>query len=1284
MDLDLYPVRRQALRLWRGRWSGGTVRSLLGGAAVVLAAEVLFGRRSSGTFAGIPVWNGIPFGLLVNGAVIGTLYGLVAFGMILVYKATRVINFAQAAMGSFPALGALLLVAGRGWPYWAGVLVMLVGSALVGALIEIVLLRPFAARPRLIVTVVTIGVSYLLTFLESKEPDVLTGSALAPVSFPTPFSGFRFDAGGLLVNGDYVAVVVVAGATLVGLAALLRYTRIGIAIRASAENADRALLLGIPVQRVTTLVWVLATVLAGIAAFLRGPVVGLPVGTGVSPAVLLYGLAAAVVARMDSLPLALGAGMGLGVMEQASVYGTSKPDLSVALVLPVVLGALLLRRRSLSRALDSVVSSFKVLQEHRQVPLELRGLTQVRVARLGGALLVAGLALGAPYLLGSNRADTASFIAICAMVAVSMVVLSGWAGQVSLGQFAFVGIGAAVAGSLATRLDADFFVTLAAAGVAGAVAAVLIGLPALRTQGLFLAVVTLAFAATVRNLVLNRDYLGGVLPESDATINRPVLWDRVDTSGGTAYYYVCLAGLVLAVLCARALRRSRSGRLFIGVRDNVRAAQSYGVSATVTRLSAFAVSGFLAALAGALFAYQQGSLDPQSFSVEMSLEVFIFTVIGGLSGVGPAVAGAVAFESLRLLKPVQAVLGETPTASFIDTFFVHGSPLLVLTFAPGGLGQLFYAGRDRWLRAVARRHDLLVPSLLADRRAEDVVLEDAAGMAVAPAHQERPPFSPASDAVLVCRGVDAGYDGVQVLFGVDLEVRRGEVLALLGTNGAGKSTLLRVVSGLLPASAGTVSLDGVDVTSVGPVGMARRRVVQVPGGRGVFPTLTVAEHFTVAAWLLRADPDVDARREEVLRRFPRLQERWDQMAGNLSGGEQQQLALGMAFLSLPELLIIDELSLGLAPAIVEQLLDLVREINARGTAIVLVEQSVNVALTVADRAYFMEKGEVRFEGRTTELLERDDIVRSVFLEGSGRSQSSGRSQRGGRSTSAEVRAERAALPAESRAVVLEAQELAVSFGGVRAVREVSFALREGEILGLIGPNGAGKTTVFDLLSGFLPPTRGRVLLLGEDVTEASPDARARAGLGRSFQDARIFSSLTVAENLALSLERHLAVRDHAAAALGLPAVREVEEDIAWTVADLVELMHLGAFRDKFVAELSTGSRRVVDLAMAIAHDPAVLVLDEPSSGIAQRETEALGPLLERIRTETGCAMVVIEHDMPLITGLSDRLLALELGRVIAEGTPEQVISDPLVVASYLGGDPATVSRSGPTRAEVPA
>jgi branched-chain amino acid transport system ATP-binding protein len=378
--------------------------------------------------------------------------------------------------------------------------------------------------------------------------------------------------------------------------------------------------------------------------------------------------------------------------------------------------------------------------------------------------------------------------------------------------------------------------------------------------------------------------------------------------------------------------------------------------------------------------------------------------------------------------------------------------------------------------------------------------------------------------------------------------------------------------------------------------------------------------------------------------------------------------------------MIDELSLGLAPAIVEQLLGIVRKIRDQGTAIILVEQSINVALTVAERAYFMEKGEVRFSGPTAELLERDDIVRSVFLEGA--ASVTGKTPAKAKAPAADGNSTTGSFL--EAPIALEVDGLTKRFGGIRAVDDCSLVLHEGEILGLIGPNGAGKTTIFDLISGFLVPDGGRIHLDGVDVTDMPPDRRAWLGLGRSFQDARLVPALTVAENVAIGLERHIELRDHVASALGLPGIVRLEEDVAWTVADLIELMNLGAFRDKFVRELSTGTRRIVDLAMSIAHDPKVLLLDEPSSGIAQRETEALGPLLERIRHEAGCALLVIEHDMPLITAVSNRMIALELGHPIAEGRPDEVVRDPHVVASYLGGDISTINRSGTSKAPAGA
>ncbi len=534
--------------------------------------------------------------------------------------------------------------------------------------------------------------------------------------------------------------------------------------------------------------------------------------------------------------------------------------------------------------------------------------------------------------------------------------------------------------------------------------------------------------------------------------------------------------------------------------------------------------------------------------------------------------------------------------------------------------------------------------------------------------------------LLLLRGVDVHYDSVQVLFGVDFEVDEGEIIALLGTNGAGKSTLLRAISGLVEASGGAIIFDGRDMTHTPPDEIAARGVTQVPGGQGVFPSLTVAENLRLAGWLQRRDQDeVKRATDRVLGYFPVLGDRLHEPAGNLSGGQQQMLTLGMAFIGRPRLLMIDELSLGLAPTVITQLLEIVKALRDRGTTIILVEQSVNLALTLADEAYFMEKGEIRFHGPTAELLERPDVLRSVFLEGAA-SAAPAEPTPNGESALEPSAPELVAAASDGRRTSLEVRDVSKRFGGVTALNDVSFDVAQAEILGFIGPNGAGKTTLFDVICGFLPADGGTIRLdrgdRAYDLTRRSAQARARFGLGRSFQDGRLFPALTVQETIAVALETHVKVRNPVSAALHLPTVARSERRVRERVDELIAMVGLEAFRDKFVHELSTGSRRIVDLACVLAHEPAVLLLDEPSSGIAQREAEALAPLLTRVRDSLGATLLVIEHDLPLLTSIADRMIALDLGEVIAEGTPADVVRHPSVIASYLGTTEATVARSG--------
>ncbi len=518
--------------------------------------------------------------------------------------------------------------------------------------------------------------------------------------------------------------------------------------------------------------------------------------------------------------------------------------------------------------------------------------------------------------------------------------------------------------------------------------------------------------------------------------------------------------------------------------------------------------------------------------------------------------------------------------------------------------------------------------------------------------------------LLVVRGLEAGYTGVPVLFGTDLDVGQGELVALVGTNGAGKSTLLNVIAGTLEPSAGAIFLDGRDITRLAPHERVQLDIMIMPGGKAVFPGLTVEENLRAASWG-RDEPVSDAELRAVVERFPALEDRLASRAGDLSGGQQQMVALGTALLAQPRLLLVDELSLGLAPAIVESLLDALRAMHADGTTIVVVEQSLNVAAQIAERAVFMERGRVRFTGPIEELRARGDLVRSIFLGGAEAGGGPARSRGVG--------------PSADQEPAVEVADLSVAFGGNAVLHQAALRAAPGEVVGIIGPNGAGKTTIFDVISGFVRPTpgvhvEGQIRLDGTLVDGLAPHERAAIGLARSFQSARLFPGMTVRETIATFFEKR-ADRNPAAAALWLPGQRRSEERIATRVDGLIELLGLEEYADSFVGELSTGSRRVVDVACVLAVQPRVLLLDEPSTGLAQAETEALGPLIRRIVREAGCAVLVIEHDLPLVRTVSDRLVALDLGRVIAEGDPATVLEHPDVLDAYLKASDAVLERS---------
>ena len=1186
-------------------------------------------RRAAGVLAAPAVLLGVqavvfpmPAGVYLQGITLGLLGALVAVGMCLVFRSNRIINFAQSALGLVPAVVAVDLIVYSGWTFVEAGAVGAALSALLGAVLYRLVIRRFARSSRLILTVATIGIAQACLAVSLQVPHLWGEDTRAEVIRTGWTFDFRVDP--LRFHAEHLLAWVVAPLVLALVAVLLLRTRLGTGIRAAADRPERAAMLGIPVDRVQTVVWGGAALLSFVGVFLRVAVVGLPFASTETFTALLAVLAALTIGRFTDLLRVVSTAVALGVVEQAVTWNhPENPDLYAVVLAVVIFCGLALMASPRARLDRETTSAWQVDSGSKALPATLRRRPVVRLLRAAGlaALLAAAVAL--PSHLGSGDRLKASTVLVFAVVGVSLVVLTGWAGQVSLGQMGFVAVGAAVGSWLTTEQGYDLSVGVIGAGAAGAAAALVVGLPALRLRGLYLAVVSLAFNVATASYLLKPAYAGWI---PDGRVARAELFGVVDLTSQRSMYFFVLALLVASFWVAHAVRTARPGRAMVAQRDNELASEAVGMSTTRTRLTTFSLSGGMAAVAGCALVHVLQTYPDQLLTPDRSISTFAATVVGGIASPFGALIGALLFvgsgwffgESTRLLSTAIGVL-------------------VVLVVVPSGVVGAVAALRNalvgRWIRPP-------VPATVPGPPL--------------PAAFEALPRPGGSLPALRVRDLRVRLGGALVVDGVSFEVARGDTLALLGTNGAGKSTVLNAVSGLVPVDGGAVELEGRDVTGTAPHRIATMGIGQAPGGRGVFPSLTVAEHLVLAGWTApRRDPGVRARTAAALEAFPALRARLGEHVANLSGGEQQMLVLAMASVARPAVLLIDELSLGLAPIVVRQLVGFLETIRGGGTTVVLVEQSVSTAATIAERAVFLERGRVAFTGATADLLARPDLARSVYLAGTdeGSPVISGTTVPDGVAASE---------------VVLTAAGVSVRYGGVSALREVSIQAGRGEVVGLIGPNGAGKSTLLDALSGLTPLTAGRVHVAGTDVTTAPFSSRARRGLGRSFQDARLFPSLTVEEALAIACDHASAVGGVADAVLRTPAQRAGERAVRRRVDELVGRFHLEDQREARIDELSTGQRRVVDLAALVATDHEVVLLDEPSSGLASAEVSTLGGLLGRLQEELGLTMIIVEHDIPLVSGLADRLVALDLGEVVAASEPGAVLAHPEVIASFLG------------------
>ncbi|HEX8803576.1 MAG TPA: ABC transporter permease [Acidimicrobiales bacterium] len=654
-----------------------------------------------------------PLGIVLNGALVGGRIALIALGIALVYRANRVVNFAQGDLGAVPATLAVMLVLAWDFNYWLGLAAGVAAAVVLGVVVETLIIARFFRAPRLVLTVATIGVAQLLTGAALLLPRAFGDPAAFGTRLPQPFDA-RFEVEGTIFNANDIFTMVVVPLAFVALGLFLHKTNVGVAIVAAAERADRAATLGIPVRRLHTVVWVIASVLAFLAMFLRAGAVGLPIGEVLAPTFLVQALAAAVFGRFERLTTIAAAAIGLGIVDQAMTFQDgSNPATNDAVLFVIVLVGLLVTRPTGTGRVDSDASAtWQATREVRPIPRELVRLPEVRLGRAALWAVVGVFVVTLPMWMSTSRLNLATIIVLFGIVAASLVVLTGWAGQVSLGQMAFVGVGAAVGGALTDKHGFDLFLAIAVAGAVGAVAAVVVGYPALRRRGLTLAVSTLAFALFVSSYLLDRTIWGDDLP--GRRIDRGTFLWSIDLTNETRFFYLSLGFLALALAMVVGVRRTRTGRVLIAIRENERAARSYGVNASRTTLAAFALSGFLAAMAGALFVHQQTGLSTDPYLTQRSLDLFSMVVIGGLGSLPGALLGAVYVRGADFFLPLDWQFLATGTGL-----------LLVLLLFPSGLGGVLADLRDGALRRVAVRRGLVVPSLLADVRVEEEDQEHA-------------------------------------------------------------------------------------------------------------------------------------------------------------------------------------------------------------------------------------------------------------------------------------------------------------------------------------------------------------------------------------------------------------------------------------------------------------------------------------------------------------------------------------------------------------------------------
>ena len=921
------------------------------------------------------------------GAMTGLGYALLGIGLVLTYRSSRVINFAHGAVGLFAAALFAVVVGRYGVPYLLGFPAAVLCGGLIGAGLHAGIVRRLDSAPRVLAMVATLGIGEALLLLALS----FTSGGLGGRNFPLPPLFPDFDLGPLFVGPSVTALMVLTPVVLAALGLFLWRSRYGIAMRGAASNPDAATLAGAAPANMAMLAWGLAGAIATFSALLVLPSRGVVTPDSLGPGFLLRGLAAAALARFASLPVTFAAGVGLGVMEAVFASNTEAAGgFEVAMFVLVFVGVGL---QSFRRGREPE-DRWAGLAPAPPIPAAWRRLPLIRWAPAVMAGLGLGAAALAPVWLTNQHAFVLAVVFGFAVVSVSVSLLTGLGGQLSLGQVAFAAVGALAAVPVLRETGSLVLAGVGAAVAGGAVAAA-VGLPALRVRGQLLGVATLAFTLMASGWLLRQDWAFDRTGVSAPP--RKLLGLELTTS--RSYYYAALAAFVVAAAMAGLVRRSGFGRRLRAVRDNEDAARALRTRASAVKLGSYALAGALAGLGGAVIAFASTQISAALFTPRGSVDAVSIAVIGGLGGVVGPLLGALYLVGIPRLFD----LGLTPLAA------LNAGWLILILEQPRGLSALLTKVRDGYCGAVARRRGLAPPpaepasgSTVAGEPASagPVLAESASGP---PPPGQTVPGDPApggpglgesvlrlgpvggpaagkrsaderDEDLLVVEGLSKRFGGTTAVDGVSFSVASGDRLGIIGPNGAGKTTLFEMIGGFVRPDSGSVRFAGADVSSHPPERRSRAGLVRSFQNARLFPTMTVLETLELAASANPHRPEPS----EFLDYFGLG--RWtSQPLSTVPTGTRRLVELAACLALSPRLLLLDEPSAGIAHSETERLAGVLDQIAAdHGVTFVIIEHDVALLTEVCDRMMALEVGQVIALGTPAEVTSHPDVIRSYL------------------------------------------------------------------------------------------------------------------------------------------------------------------------------------------------------------------------------------------------------------------------------------------------------------------